>query len=128
MRIKRVYEPPSAADGRRILVERLWPRGLTKQKARVDWWLKEAAPTSALRQWFGHDPGKWREFQRRYTAELKANPHALQQLRAAAVAGRVTLVFAARDARRNSAVVLRRLLERCQTPGDRHREMRKLGV
>ena len=111
VRIKRVYEPPSAADGRRILVERLWPRGLTKQKARVDLWLKEVAPTSALRRWFGHDPGKWREFQHRYTAELKANAHTLQQLRAVAAAGRVTLVFAARDVQQNSAVVLRRLLE-----------------
>ena len=110
VRIKRVYEPASVADGRRILVERLWPRGLTKQKARVNLWLKDIAPSPGLRMWFGHDPKKWAAFQRRYTAELKANGQALQRLRAVAAAGNVTLVFATRDEQHNSAVVLRHLL------------------
>ena len=104
--LKRVYEPPSDADGARILVDRLWPRGLSKEKARVDLWLKEIAPTTALRQWFGHDPAKWAEFQRRYRAELKANDAAVSELKAALAGGPATLVYGARDEAHNDAVVL----------------------
>lgn len=107
--IKRVYEPASKADGRRILVDRIWPRGLTKAEAKVDLWLKEVAPSTALRQWFGHDPHKWADFQKKYKAELGANP-ALAELQAAASSGPVTLVFAAKDEEHNNAVVLQQLL------------------
>lgn len=104
--LKRVYEPPSDADGTRILVDRLWPRGLSKDRARVDLWLKEIAPTTALRQWFAHDPAKWDEFQRLYRAELKANDAAVSELKAALVSGPATLVYGAKDEAHNDAVVL----------------------
>ena len=107
--LKRIYEPPSSADGKRILVDRLWPRGLSKDKAKIDHWLKEVAPTTALRQWFGHDPGKWAEFQKRYRAELKSNP-AMDELRALSAQGSVTLLYAARDQAHNEAVVLQKIL------------------
>ncbi|MGH6974972.1 MAG: DUF488 domain-containing protein [Stellaceae bacterium] len=108
--LKRAYEPPSPRDGTRILVDRLWPRGVKKAKARIDLWLKDAAPSTALRKWFGHDPVRWSEFRRRYRAQLKGQPEAMAQLRALARQGRITLVFGARDERRNQAVVLRSLL------------------
>lgn len=108
--LKRAYEPPSARDGTRILVDRLWPRGVKKAKARIDLWLKDVAPSAALRQWFGHDPARWSEFRRRYRAELKRRPEALAQLRALARQGRITLVFGAHDTRRNQAVVLKSVL------------------
>ena len=104
--LKRVYETPSAEDGTRILVDRLWPRGLTKAKARVDLWLKAIAPSTELRQWFGHDPDRWAEFQSRYRAELEANPDAVAELIAALRRGPATLVYGARDETRNDAVVL----------------------
>lgn len=104
--LKRVYETPSAEDGTRILVDRLWPRGLTKAKARVDLWLKAIAPSTELRQWFGHDPDRWAEFQSRYRAELEANPDAVAELIAALRRGLATLVYGARDETRNDAVVL----------------------
>lgn len=107
--LKRVYEPPSSADGKRILVDRLWPRRLSKDKAKIDRWLKEVAPTTALRQWFGHDPEKWAEFQKRYQAELKSNP-AMDELRALSARGNVTLLYAARDQVHNEAVVLQKIL------------------
>lgn len=110
VQLKRVYDPPSPRDGTRILVDRLWPRGISKAKARVDLWLKDVAPSTVLRQWFGHDPARWSEFRRRYRAELRHQPDALAQLRALARRGRVTLVFGARDERRNQAVVLKDLL------------------
>lgn len=110
VQLKRAYDPPSSRDGTRILVDRLWPRGISKAKARVDLWLKDVAPSTALRQWFGHDPARWSEFCRRYRAELRRQPDALAQLRALARRGRVTLVFGARDERRNQAVVLKDLL------------------
>ena len=110
VQLKRAYDPPSPRDGTRILVDRLWPRGISKAKARVDLWLKDVAPSTALRQWFGHDPARWSEFRRRYRAELRRQPDALAQLRALARRGRVTLVFGARDERRNQAVVLKDLL------------------
>lgn len=104
--LKRVYETPSAEDGTRILVDRLWPRGLTKAKARVDLWLKAIAPSTELRQWFGHDPDRWTEFQSRYRAELEANPDAVAELKAALRRGPATLVYGARDETHNDAVVL----------------------
>jgi uncharacterized protein YeaO (DUF488 family) len=109
--LKRAYEAPAKSDGERILVDRLWPRGVAKAKAGIDLWLKEVAPSTELRQWFGHDPDKWAEFEKRYRAELKANP-ALAELRAHARQGDVTLVYAARDQLHNEAVVLKRILDR----------------
>ena len=109
--LKRAYDPPAKTDGQRILVDRLWPRGLTKAKAKIDRWLKDLAPSTELRQWFGHDPEKWAEFQKRYRAELKANP-ALSELRALARQGDIALIYAARDQQHNEAVVLKQELER----------------
>lgn len=108
--LKRVYDPPARSDGERVLVDRLWPRGLSKSKARVDVWLKDVAPSHELRQWFGHDPGKWTEFKKRYHAELRDNP-AVSQLRALSRQGDITLLYAARDQLHNEAVVLKQLLE-----------------
>lgn len=110
VRIKRVYESYEAGDGRRILIDRLWPRGLSKEKARIDVWLKEVAPSAELRQWFGHDPAKWPEFRKRYQAELKANPEAVKRLRDELKQGPATLVYGAKDESHNDAVVLRELL------------------
>ena len=109
--IKRVYEEAADADGFRVLVDRLWPRGVSKEKAKLDLWAKDVAPTTALRQWFGHDPAKWDEFGKRYTAELAANHAALAAL-ADALKGRpmVTLVYGAKDEEHNQAVVLREVL------------------
>lgn len=104
--LKRVYEPPSADDGQRILVDRLWPRGLTKEKADVDLWLKEIAPSTELRRWFDHDPAKWAEFQIRYRAELDANAEVVGALKAALKSGPATLVYGAHDEIHNDAVVL----------------------
>jgi uncharacterized protein YeaO (DUF488 family) len=106
--VKRVYAPADEGDGFRILVDRLWPRGLTKGAARVDLWLKDVAPSDGLRRWFGHDAEKWSEFRARYAAELAAAPEALDILRRAhAEHGHVTLLFAAKDEAHNNAVVLR---------------------
>jgi len=110
IRIKRAYEEPDRDDGTRILVDRLWPRGLTKEKARVDLWLKDVAPSTELRKWFAHDPGKWEEFQSRYLEELKRNQEQLSLLRQEAAKGPVTLVYGAKDQQHNEAVVLQRLL------------------
>lgn len=104
--LKRVYETPSPTDGMRILVDRLWPRGLSKDKAHVDLWLKEIAPTTELRRWFDHDPVKWPEFQRRYRAELDANVDAVAELKAALSNGPATLIYGAKDETHNDAVVL----------------------
>lgn len=111
IRIKRVYEAPDDADGTRILVDRLWPRGLTKEKAKVDLWLKEIAPSSELRKWFSHDPAKWTEFQHRYLAELKSRSEQIALLKQEAARGRVTLLFGAKDEEHNEAVVLEKLLQ-----------------
>jgi uncharacterized protein YeaO (DUF488 family) len=110
IRIKRVYEPATGDDGMRILVDRLWPRGLSKTKAAIDHWFRDLAPSTELRRWFGHDPERWDEFRRRYIAELKHHQTRLEELRGMAARGPVTLVYAARDAKRNDAVVLRDLL------------------
>ena len=111
IRLKRVYETPSPEDGVRVLVERLWPRGLTKERAAVDHWLKDLAPSPELRRWFGHDPARWDEFRRRYAAELDGQPDAVARLAALARGHRVTFVYAARDDERNSARLLRDYLE-----------------
>jgi uncharacterized protein YeaO (DUF488 family) len=108
--VKRVYDPPSAEDGMRVLVDRLWPRGLKKEKARIDRWLRDVAPSTELRRWFGHDPKRWDEFRERYTAELRGHSDALDELRRLAGEGHVTLLFAAHDEQHNDAVVLRDLL------------------
>lgn len=112
-RIKRVYEPPAPDDGHRVLVDRLWPRGLARDAARIDAWLKEIAPSSGLRRWFGHDPERWPAFRDRYRAELSsaAGSALLERLRAAERAhGTVTLLFAARDERHNHAAALLEML------------------
>ncbi|HEY1500395.1 MAG TPA: DUF488 domain-containing protein [Acidobacteriaceae bacterium] len=111
-RIKRVYAQPSRDDGKRILVDRLWPRGLTKEKAKVDLWMKEVAPSTELRKWFAHDPNKWPEFKRKYVEELKAQGEPLAQLRQETNQGTVTLVYGAKDEEHNEAVVLLDLLRR----------------
>jgi uncharacterized protein YeaO (DUF488 family) len=111
IKLKRAYETPSTNDGARILVERLWPRGVSKEKARLDLWLKDVAPSTELRQWFGHDPARWKEFQRRYRAELEHNKDALKLLRAKNRAGTLTLIYAARDEEHNAAVALKKVLE-----------------
>src|SRR5690349_7370774 len=105
--LKRVYEKPSPSDGQRILVERLWPRGLSKARAAVDLWLKDVTPSPALRKWFGHDPAKWKQFVRRYHKELEAHPESIGELLRTAKRGTVTLVYAARDEEHNSAVALK---------------------
>lgn len=110
-RLKRVYEPPAAEDGCRILVDRLWPRGLSKQAARVDYWLKDVAPSAELRTWFGHDPLKWAEFKTRYFRELDGRSDAVAELMQLARAGRATLLFAARDRELNNAAALKEYVE-----------------
>jgi uncharacterized protein YeaO (DUF488 family) len=110
IRLKRVYEPPSASDGTRILVERLWPRGLSKARAAIDLWAREVAPSAELRAWYGHDPARWEEFRRRYRAELDDKGDLLQDLKRALREGPVTFVYAARDQEHNSAVVLQEYL------------------
>src|SRR5436190_23394677 len=112
IKLKRVYEDPSKTDGTRILVDRLWPRGLTKEKAHVDLWLKEVAPSTALRKWFAHDPAKWPEFKARYKAELKNNAPQLALPKQAISKGSVTLLYGAKDTEHNEAVVLQDLLSR----------------
>ena len=106
LRLKRAYEPPTRSDGRRILVDRLWPRGLSKERAAIDQWMKEVAPSAELRRWFGHDPERWPEFQRRYRQELRARDDLVREIAALASRGPVTLVFGARDEVHNDAVVL----------------------
>lgn len=107
LRVKRVYEPPTSSDGFRVLVDRLWPRGVNKAALRLDAWLKEAAPSGALRRWFAHDPRKWREFRERYFEELDAKAEALKPLVEAARREPVTLVYGARDTEHNNAMALR---------------------
>jgi len=109
--VKRVYLPAEKADGVRILVDRLWPRGVRKETARLDLWLRDIAPSDALRHWFGHDPDRWRAFQLRYRAELKGRSFELQPIRDALKKGRVTLLFAAHDEDHNNAVVLKELID-----------------
>lgn len=110
--LKRAYEAPSESDGCRILVERLWPRGVSKQDARIDLWAKEVAPSTELRRWFGHEPGRWKEFKRRYFRELRDRGESLDSILERMRAGPVTFVFSSRELRFNNAVALREYLER----------------
>lgn len=111
IRIKRVYEAPEAADGRRILVDRLWPRGLSKEKAKVDIWAKGVAPSTELRRWYGHDPDKWTEFKSRYAAELDANPDQVAELRDEVRKGEVTFVYSSKETDLNNARALKEYIE-----------------
>lgn len=110
LRMKRAYQPANASDGTRVLVDRLWPRGVSRIDASLDEWMKDVAPSAELRKWFGHDPERWQEFARRYRAELSENGVLLKKLRALARKGRVTLVYSAHDEIHNDAVVLRNVL------------------
>ena len=110
LRIKRAYEAPSPDDGHRVLVDRLWPRGITKDAAGIDLWLKELAPTAELRKWFGHDPGKWDDFRQRYFRELEKHPQEVAQLLAQVAKGPVTLVYGAKNSEHNNAIALREFL------------------
>jgi uncharacterized protein YeaO (DUF488 family) len=112
IKIKRVYEQPDKEDGTRILVDRLWPRGLTKANASVDLWLKDIAPSTELRKWFGHDPDKWAEFKTRYRAELRENDEQVALLKREIDKGAVTLVYGAKDEEHNEALLLQELLSR----------------
>ncbi len=111
LKTKRVYEPAEVSDGARFLVDRLWPRGIKKEALEMEAWLKDAAPSPELRKWFGHDPAKWQQFQRRYRKELEANPDPWRPILDAAKHGNVTLLYSARDTEHNSAVLLKELLE-----------------
>lgn len=110
VRIKRIYDKPERSDGLRVLVDRIWPRGVTKRAAALDDWLRELAPSTGLRKWFGHDPRRWSEFRRRYRVELREHALQLNALRRLAARQRVTLVYSARDAQMNQAVVLQAAL------------------
>jgi uncharacterized protein YeaO (DUF488 family) len=112
IRVKRVYEKPSRNDGTRVLVDRLWPRGLSKESAAVKLWLKDVAPSTELRKWFNHDPEKWKEFQVRYRQELRDKKDVLTELRQKAKEDTVTLLYGARDEKHNQALVLKQVLER----------------
>jgi uncharacterized protein YeaO (DUF488 family) len=107
VKVKRAYEPASHDDGIRVLIDRLWPRGVKKTDAKVDEWMKDLAPSTELRKWFGHDPAQWEEFQRRYTAEIHQHPEQLHHLQALAREGTITLVFSAHDEAHNNAIVVR---------------------
>ena len=112
IKTKRIYEQPDPQDGQRLLVDRLWPRGLSRERARVDRWLKDIAPSDELRRWFGHDPAKWQEFRARYLAELEAKRAQLEEIADLARGQTVTLLYAAHDEERNNAVVLKELLDK----------------
>jgi len=114
IKIKRVYEQPDRKDGERILVDRLWPRGLTKEKAGVDLWLKEIAPSTELRKWFDHDPEKWQRFRRRYETEIRHKDDLIKVLRQKAREGTITLIYGARDEKHNEALVLKQFLEKME--------------
>ena len=111
IQLKRAYDPPSEEDGMRILVERLWPRGVTKEKAALDAWMKDISPSPSLRKWYAHDPEKWEEFRRRYREELRRNEEAIQELEGMVAGRTVTFIYAAKDEARNSARVLKEFLE-----------------
>jgi uncharacterized protein YeaO (DUF488 family) len=112
IQLKRAYEPASVRDGYRVLVDRLWPRGVSKTEAKLDEWDKELAPSSELREWFGHEPARFAEFRRRYMNELRANRPRLKELRRRAATGTLTLVYSAHDSEHNDAVVLAEVLRR----------------
>ncbi len=113
IKMKRVYDPVSPEDGKRLLVDRLWPRGLTKEKARVDEWMKELAPSNELRTWYSHDPAKWEEFRKRYIAELRGKPELkelMDRIRSEARKGTITLLFSSKEVEHGNAAVLKELL------------------
>ena len=112
IKLKRAYEPAARGDGERILVERLWPRGVSKDRAKIDLWLKDIAPSTQLRKWFGHDPDRWEQFRRRYAAELKDKIDLLKMLKQKAKNGPVTFVYAARDEQHNGALALKQVVEK----------------
>jgi uncharacterized protein YeaO (DUF488 family) len=112
IKLKRAYEKPAKDDGERILVERLWPRGVTKAKAKLDLWLRDVAPSTELRKWFGHDPDRWIEFRQRYRKELKQKADQIKLLRRKAREGTITLIYAARDEAHNGALVLKQFLQK----------------
>jgi len=112
IRLKRAYESASVEDGYRVLVDRLWPRGVSKEQAKLDQWEKDLAPSSQLREWFGHEPGRFAEFRRRYIEELRANSPRLEELKRRATIGTLTLVYSAHDSEHNDAVVLAEVLRR----------------
>lgn len=112
IQIKRAYDPPAKTDGDRILVERLWPRGIKKEALKLNIWLRDAAPSTELRKWFSHDPVKWSEFQRRYQAELNKHPEAWQPILDASNKGKVTLLFSSHDAEHNNVIALKAYLEK----------------
>ena len=116
VRLKRAYEPAAATDGSRVLIDRIWPRGVSREEAHLDEWARELAPSSELRRWFSHDPDRFAEFRRRYRAELTAQEAKLRELRQRARQGTLTLVYAARDTEHNDAVVLAELLRREPNP------------
>ena len=118
IRVKRVYDPPAADDGARLLVERLWPRGMKKEALPMDGWPKDVAPSDALRRWFGHDPAKWAEFRRRYMAELDDNRAAWEPILEAARQGDVTLLYSAHDVEHNNALALKAYLDE-RLPADK---------
>src|SRR5512147_293411 len=111
LKIKRVYDPPSDDDGKRILIDRLWPRGLSKDEAQIDEWAKNVAPSTRLRKWFSHDPGKWSEFRQRFFTELGAEQESVDSIIAAARKGTVTLLYGSKEERYNNAVALKELLD-----------------
>lgn len=111
IRLKRVYEAAENSDGTRLLVERLWPRGIKKEALRIESWVKDAAPSTELRKWFSHDPAKWEEFRKRYFAELRANPEGWEKIAEAARKGTVTLIYSSHNAEHNNAVALRDFLD-----------------
>ena len=117
--VKRVYDPPARADGARFLVERLWPRGMKKEVLAMKAWLKDVAPSDALRRWFAHDPAKWDEFRRRYFAELKDREEALRPILEASARGNVTLLYSAHDTEHNNALALKEYVERLGGEGTR---------
>ena len=108
--VKRIYDPPSENDGYRVLVDRIWPRGLRKDEAKIDLWLKDIAPSTALRQWFNHDPSKWREFRTRYFRELKQHEDQVNRLKDLSKTKRLTLLYAAKDTENNNAAALKEYL------------------
>jgi uncharacterized protein YeaO (DUF488 family) len=111
IRLKRVYEKPSQSDGKRVLVDRLWPRGLTKEQARIDEWMRDLAPSTELRKWYGHDPSKWTEFNERYRKELNKNLALVSKLAEQRRKGTVTFVFSSREEKLNNAVALKEYIE-----------------
>jgi uncharacterized protein YeaO (DUF488 family) len=114
LRLKRVYDKPAKADGRRVLVDRIWPRGLTKKEAQINVWIKEIAPSGQLRKWFGHDSARWEEFNKRYASELNKQREQVEQLAREAKKRTVTLLFGAKDMNHNNAVALKKYLQRLE--------------